>query len=206
MPGYDDQVFINCPFTLDYKPLFRAIVFAVQDCGFVPRCALETSDSAETRLDKIFRLIGDCRYAIHIHDIAMTELDPESGYPRFNMPLELGIFLGARRFGSARQKKKSCLILDRDRFRFQQFCSDISGQDPQAHDGDPATAIIRVRNWLSGERTKVRYPSGKHMAARSVEFTEALPVICDALRLDPEDPPFNDFTTAVEKWIEANPR
>lgn len=204
MRSYDDQVFINCPFTLDYKPLFRAIVFAVQDCGFVPRCALETSDSAETRLDKIFRLIGDCRYAIH--DISMTELDPQSGYPRFNMPLELGIFLGARRFGSARQKRKSCLILDRERYRFQEFCSDISGQDPQAHDGDPATAIIRVRDWLRGERPTARYPSGRHMAVRYGQFIEGLPMICDALRLDPEDPPFNDFTDAVEEWIRANPR
>jgi hypothetical protein len=31
-------------------------------------------------------------------------------------------------------------------------------------------------------------------------------VICDALRLEPEDLSFNDFTTAVEEWIKANPR
>ncbi len=204
MPGYNDQVFINCPFTTDYQPLFRGIVFAVQDCGFVPRCALETSDSAETRLDKIFRLIGDCRYAIH--DISMTELDPKSGCPRFNMPLELGIFLGARRFGSGKQKRKACLILDRERYRFQKFCSDIGGQDPQAHDGDPEIAIRRVRDWLRGERPTARFPGGQRMAARCVEFIRALPVICDALRLEPEDLSFNDFTTAVEEWIKANPR
>lgn len=204
MPAYDDQVFINCPFTSEYQPLFRAIVFAVQDCGFVPRCALESSDAAETRLDKIFRLIGDCRYAIH--DISMAELDPVSGYPRFNMPLELGIFLGARRFGRGRQQRKSCLILDREPYRFQQFCSDISGQDPQVHRGDPAKAIECVRNWLSGERPGVRFPGGRHMAARYVKFTEALPLICDALGLDPGDLPFNDFTNAVEEWLRGNPR
>lgn len=204
MPRYDDQVFINCPFTQDYQPLFRAIVFAVQDCGFVPRCALETSNAAETRIEKIFRLIGDCRYAIH--DISMTELDPETGYPRFNMPLELGIFLGARRFGEKRQKRKACLILDRERYRFQQFCSDISGQDPQAHEGDPRIAIRRVRDWLRSERPTVRLPGGKRMAERYEEFTRALPLICDALHLHPDELSFNDFTTTVEEWIRANPR
>ncbi len=202
MGYYDLQVFINCPFTADYQPLFRSIVFAVQDCGFVPRCALESGDSAEPRIEKIFRLTGDCRYAVH--DISMTDLDPVSGYPRFNLPLELGIFLGARRFGSTKQRRKSCLILDRERYRFQQFCSDISGQDPQAHNGDPATTIIRVRDWLRGERPTVRYPSGKRMAARYAEFSEALPLICDGLNLDADELAFNDFTSAVEEWLKAN--
>ena len=33
------KVFINCPFDEQYKPLFHAAVFAVIDCGFIPRCA-----------------------------------------------------------------------------------------------------------------------------------------------------------------------
>lgn len=204
MPTYDDQVFVNCPFTPDYKPLFNAIVYAVQDCGFVPRCSIESGDSAETRIDKIFRLIADCRYAVH--DISMTELDPVSGLPRFNMPLELGMFLGARRFGSEKHQRKSCLILDRERYRYQKFCSDIGGQDPQSHGADPSTAIKRVRNWLRGERPNARYPSGERMATRYAQFTSALPVICEAFGLEPDDLLFNDFTTVVEAWLTANPR
>ena len=34
-------MFINCPFDAVYEPLFDAIVFAVYDCGFIARCALE---------------------------------------------------------------------------------------------------------------------------------------------------------------------
>ena len=49
-------------------------------------------------------MIADCRYGIH--DISRTELDRDSGLPRFNMPLELGIFLGAKRFGAEEQKRK----------------------------------------------------------------------------------------------------
>ena len=94
---YHDNVFINCPFDSAYKPLFDAIVFAVHDCGFVARCALEEGDASQVRIDKIYNIIEDCRYGIH--DISRTELDEVSGLPRFNMPLELGIFLGAKRFG-----------------------------------------------------------------------------------------------------------
>ena len=50
---YNDNVFINCPFDLAYKPLLDAIVFAVHDCGFVARCALEEGDASQVRIDKI---------------------------------------------------------------------------------------------------------------------------------------------------------
>ena len=39
-------------------------------------------------------------------------------------------------------------ILDRARYRYQQFCSDIAGQDIRWHDDLPETAIKVVRNWL----------------------------------------------------------
>lgn len=42
-----ENVFINCPFDDEYQPLFRALVFAVQDCGFVARSALERDDGSE---------------------------------------------------------------------------------------------------------------------------------------------------------------
>ena len=94
---YNDNVFINCPFDPNYKQLFDAMVFAIHDCGFIPRCALEEDDASEVRIDKIYNIIADCRYGIH--DISRTQLDAASGFPRFNMPLELGIFLGAKKFG-----------------------------------------------------------------------------------------------------------
>jgi hypothetical protein len=35
---YKWNVFINCPFDEQYKPLFEALVFAVFDCGFRALC------------------------------------------------------------------------------------------------------------------------------------------------------------------------
>jgi hypothetical protein len=49
---YDKSVFINCPFDRAYKPLLDAIVFAVFDCGFRPRCALEIEDGGQVRMEK----------------------------------------------------------------------------------------------------------------------------------------------------------
>ena len=71
---YDRSVFINAPFDPDYAPIFDALVFAVHDCGFVARCALEDDDGARIRVAKIYDLIEACRFGIH--DVSRTELDP----------------------------------------------------------------------------------------------------------------------------------
>jgi hypothetical protein len=91
-------VFINCPFDGDYLPFFHATIFTVYRCGFTPRCALEVIDGGGTRIAKIEKLIEECPFGIH--DISRTELDATNRLPRFNMPLELGLFLGARRYGA----------------------------------------------------------------------------------------------------------
>jgi hypothetical protein len=38
--NYNENVFINCPVDDEYKDLQNATLFAVYDCGYVPRCAL----------------------------------------------------------------------------------------------------------------------------------------------------------------------
>src|SRR5689334_6364893 len=107
---YAQSVFINCPFDGQYLALFRALHFVVHACGFRARCALEIDDASEVRIEKIFRIIADC--GLGIHDISRTNAHPLTGLPRFNMPLELGMFLAAKQFGGARQGKKMCLVLD----------------------------------------------------------------------------------------------
>ncbi len=134
--AYGTSVFINCPFDTEYGALLDAIVFTVHDCGFVARCALEIRDTSEIRLNRIIALIRSSRFGIH--DISRTELDSINKLPRFNMPLELGIFLGAKSFGGGVHSSKVCLVLDTEPYRYQKFCSDIAGQDPSAHNGDPA--------------------------------------------------------------------
>lgn len=201
MEPYDLNVFVNCPFDDDYKPVFDAVVFAVHDCGFNPRCALEVTDTAQVRIDRIFDIIEVCRYGLH--DISRTEPDAASGLPRFNMPLELGLFLGARRFGTDRQRAKACLVVDRERYRYQAFCSDIAGQDVQAHGGDPLEAIRVVRNWLRSttRAADLLIPSGRKIAERYMAFLDDLPTYCEAARLDLDDLTYNDYTSLVVEWL-----
>ena len=110
---YEKNVFLNCPFDPKFKTLLEAIVFTIHDCGFIARSALEAEDGSEIRIAKIYRLIECCGFGIH--DLSRTELDAVNELPRFKMPLELGLFLGAKRFGSATQQRKNCLILDKSR-------------------------------------------------------------------------------------------
>lgn len=198
-----EGVFINVPFDARYKKLFDALVFAVHDCGFIARGAREQDDSSQVRLGKLFDIIGECRYGIH--DLSRVTLDRRSRLPRFNMPLELGIFLGAKRFGGKSQSRKSCLILDREQYRYQVFCSDIGGQDIRAHHNDVRVAVGAVRNWLRTASNRHGIRGAADMGTRYLQFRNELPAICQQARLDPGDLPFLDYRMLIEEWIDAHP-
>ncbi len=199
---YSTNVFINCPFDPQYKPLFESIVFAISACGYRPRCALEIDDASEVRIDKIFRIIEECKFGVH--DISRTEPAPKSGLPRFNMPLELGMFLAAKKFGIGRQKKKACLILDSTAYRYQQFISDIAGQNIQVHENEPRKAITTVRNWLRNVQPIGSIPGGADIVRKYEQFEQDLPSLCEEIRVVREDFIFNDLAYIVFKWLNAN--
>lgn len=201
--GYENSVFINCPLDDVYRQLFEAVVFAVHDCGYIARCALEVDDASEVRIEKIAKIIASCKFGIH--DISRTELDAGTDLPRFNMPLELGLFLGAKRFGRAEQKLKICLIIDVERYRFQKFISDIAGQDIAAHGGDPPKAIRVVRDWLSNSTPKSSsIPGGGAIATRYAIFRSELPTMCERLHLNATELTFNNYVVQIEQWLKLN--
>jgi hypothetical protein len=184
MKSYDNSVFINCPFDSAYRPLFEAVVFAVYDCGFYPRSALEIDDSSEVRIEKIIRIVAECRLAVH--DISRTQLDRDSRLPRFNMPLELGIFIGAKAFGSAEHRRKAAIVLDTARYRYQKYISDIAGQDIRAHHRKPSDAIQQVRSFLSTHCLDGTIPpGGNKIAARYTEFRRGLADAAAELHVQP---------------------
>jgi len=198
---YNENVFINCPFDAKYKPLFEAIVFAVHDCGFVARCALEEDDGSQIRVQKIYAIISQCR--LGIHDLSRIEVSKDTRLPRFNMPLELGAFLGAKYFGGSEQRRKSCLILDSQKYRYQKFISDIAGQDIQAHGNDPRKTVSIVRNWLR-VYSPVSIPSGSIIWSRYEAFRSGLPLLCKELSLDMKELIYNDYVTLVSEWLRRN--
>lgn len=193
----DQNVFINCPFDRAYKRIFDAVVFAVFDCGFVARSALEIMNTAEVRVEKIARIIEECR--LGYHDISRTGLNRSTRLPRFNMPFELGLFLGIAR----NAPPKSCLVVDREPYRYQQFLSDIAGQDISAHENDPKSAIRVVRNWLRSSQ-KAAIPGPDHIWKRYQTFKKELPGLVRKIRLSPNEIIFNDYATVVSEWLKAH--
>ena len=124
---FERNVFINCPFDDEYRPLRQALLFVVVFLGFNPKIALERSDSGELRINKICGLIQVSKYSIH--DLSRLRSGKAKEFYRLNMPFELGIDYGARAFGAAFMSSKRSLILEQKLHDFRKALSDLSGVD-----------------------------------------------------------------------------
>jgi hypothetical protein len=116
------------------------------------------------------------------------------------MPLELGVFLGAMRFGQQYQRNKKCLILDKEPFRYQQFISDIAGQDIAFHHDSPEKLIRCIRDWLA-DASNTDLPSGSFIYEDYMDFVKKVPVFCRALRKDITQLTFLDYANLVAEWL-----
>jgi hypothetical protein len=160
------------------------------------------------RLSKIERIIEECRFGIN--DLSAVALDVATGLPRFNMPLELGLFLGCKRFGPPNQSKKRTLILDSDQYRYRTFISDISGQDIRAHRSDPERSIREVRDWLRLASKRTTLPGGSEIIAHYHRFHESTFFIerpagyVPFLGLEPDRLTFLDLSKMITDWLRTN--
>ena len=199
--SYNQSVFINCPVDDRYVPLFHATVFAVLRCGHHARCAIEEDDASEIRLNKIFRIISECRFGIH--DLSRIELDRRSRLPRFNMPLELGIFLAAKYFGREEQDRKVCLVFERRLHSYETFISDIKGQDIAAHKNNSRVVVTKIRDWLASNAKRRPLRGGYAIWRDYCAFNRWRPNQCQCVALRERELTFGDFVNLVYKWIES---
>ena len=190
---YTSNVFINCPFDEQYKPLFQTIVFTIQACGFIPRSALEYDDSDDVHINKINKLISECQYGIH--DLSLAE-------PRFNMPLELGIFIGCKQFGDEKQRRKKYLILENEPHQSKKFISDLNGQDVKAHHNNTLQVIRCIRDWLSN-KTQRKIPHAPVLLAKYEQFRAILPQLCQSEEWVEEELIFSEYSSLVVSWLGA---
>ena len=144
--NFDRNVFVNCPFDSEYEHILKAILFCLVRFGLTPRIASERSDAGEPRIDKIFELIRSSRYSIH--DLSRCQAREAGEHYRLNMPFELGIDFGCRRYGGEPFSTKTILILEEQPYRYQTAISDLAGSDIEAHGGKFEVAVRKVRNWL----------------------------------------------------------
>jgi len=193
------DVFINCPFDPEYKPIFYAMVYTVVRSGYRVRCALETDDAAQNRLGKIIQIIGECRFGIH--DISRTETSGDPPLPRFNMPFELGLWLGAHHLGREDQSGKQCIVFDSEQYRYQRFISDIGGQDIHAHGYAVSKVITEVAGWLRHLPGGVSAGGGQSIGREYEEFEAILPAMCAGVNLAPDEMKFADFNMMVTEYV-----
>ena len=202
--AYNKNVFVNFPFDSEYAELIRAVIFTISDCGFKPRCALERQNSGEDRIQKIEQLIEESKFGVH--DISCTQLDQDHGFPRFNMPFELGLFFGAKRYSSHKiQKIKQCLVFEKNRNDYDKYISDISGKDIEYHNMRRDKVIEKTRDWLSGFTDKLT-PGSKLVLKRHNDFLLELPYIAEKLGWDHQAQlKYIDFLKAVNMWQDSHP-
>ena len=198
--NYDFNVFINCPFDDEFKPLFQAIVFSIHACGFIARCSQEGSKQ-NIRFSRILDIIGECRYGIH--DLSRIDLNV---MPRNNMPLELGVFIGCRHYGTPYDYQKDYLVLDSVPHRYKQHITDLGGEDPSIHFNKPQEVVRCVRDWLIyhapfDERPKIS--SYSIMFEQLTQFSNEAPSLCTARGWVFEDLLFDEFVNLVTDWISS---
>lgn len=142
---YNKNVFINCPFDDEYFLLLKPLVFVIVYFGFNPRLSLESSDSGMARIDKILGLIKESKFAIH--DLSRLQAKRINEFYRLNMPFELGLDYGLRRFDANFSDKRS-LILETKKYDYMKALSDINGFDIKNHDDNPVKLIGCLRSWF----------------------------------------------------------
>ncbi|HET6975979.1 MAG TPA: hypothetical protein VFI24_06635 [Pyrinomonadaceae bacterium] len=143
---FRSSVFINCPFDEEYKLLLQPMLFTLVYVGLFPRLASEKSDSLEQRIEKILRLIKECKYSIH--DLSRLRSQKAMEISRLNMPFELGIDYGCRRIAKNYLCTKRSLILEKTPYDIQKALSDLNGADIKSHNNRPVQAVRALQHWL----------------------------------------------------------
>jgi len=199
------SVFVNCPFDEDYKPSFEALIFTVASSGYRVRCALDENNAADIRFDKLCRLISESDRSVH--DLSRVELGSKNGLPRFNMPFEYGLFLGAKRFGGKSHRAKTALVMIKEDYRLPEYRSDAGGSDPMCHRGEPVEVIRIVRGYLHARPDGSQLPG----VARNIEvfnrFKASLPELAAALHIKPNEidafRDYRDFVALLAEFLKA---
>lgn len=200
--SYGNNVFINCPFDNQYRPLLRPLLFTILTLGFNPRIASLLSNSGENRIDKIVRLMRGSRWSIH--DISRIKTTPNNLFSRFNLPFELGIDRGAQLFGPARLKRKRCLILETRQFDYRRALSDLSGVDIKHHRNDPQKLIRSVRDWFVETANRKRVESGTEIWYAFNEFANDFYEDRKANGFGKQDRDFMptpEYIDAIRQWL-----
>ena len=195
------NVFINCPFDEDYRPLLNVMLYTIIYLGYNPIIS-ETTNSAGNRLEDIKNLINESIFSIH--DISRCRITKITDLPRFNMPFELGLDIGCITFGNRVQKKKKILILEKEQYYYRKVLSDISGQDIENHGDDRMLIIEKIRNWFTKLSPAKRNDSPMTIWSSFVKFNSEFNKIKRKEKFTTTqiiNTSKIEYITAVKEWI-----
>lgn len=207
---YEIHVFVNCPYDSKYRPLQRALIFALIKLGFVPCLAAQISNSGQMRMEKIRQQIRECRHSVH--DLSWVISGSKGEAARMNMPYELGLDLGALWYGGAPLDKKVLLVLERKRGSVRKALSDHAGFDLRTHEGRIDLLLREVRAHFYAHRASQPggvtsgFPGHDELMAEWQLFLTWLQKRPDgSLRSETELQSMEvaEFKDKVREWLEA---
>ncbi len=197
--AFENNVFINCPIDDKYAPMLRALVFSTLYLELTPYLSQNIS-SSNIRINQIKQHIRSCKYGIH--DLSRCRPLASGESPRFNMPYELGLDVGASEYGGKLLRSKRILILETESYHYQKVISDIAGQDIANHKDDPKMVIKKVRNWISANRKNSVDPYSQIWIAYN-QFTEDLQTTLSEKYTEEEiaEMQIGDYIKFAKDWI-----
>jgi len=201
---FNNSIFVNCPFDLEFQPILQAILFCISYLGYRPRIALERVDSSENRLSKIYGLIENSKYSIH--DLSRSIASKKGELFRLNMPFELGIDFGCKHFGTSAHYSKKMLILESKKYQLKAVLSDLADCDVEPHNEKYDIAIRKVRNFLVAEAGASEQIAAAKIQSKYADFLDwhrdrrvSLGFSSD----DDLDYPTREFIGSMEEWFKA---
>ena len=150
-------------------------------------------------------IMSECPFGIH--DLSRNGLDPRTSLARFNMPIELGIFLGLGYDEASCKQTKSMIFLDANPRDYEKTASDLKGRDPRIHSNDPDRLITHIREWLRSLGLSGTIPGGKEITRRYRLFLKDIPDLLTQVHLHeseiskPEH--FLSWCDLVTEWLAA---
>jgi hypothetical protein len=204
-PGFNKNVFINCPFDGKYSPLLQPILFTIIYFGFTPQIASQTADSGEQRINKILSLILKSRYSLH--DLSRIKSQRRGEFFRLNIPFELGIDYGCRRTAAGYLRKKKFLVLGTKPHDYKQALSDLGGIDAKSHWNNPKKAVLALRNWFIDTVHIKEAPSGSAIWEKFVDFDWDFYAERKRDGFTQQDfnlMPVREYVSAVRHWLKTH--
>jgi len=205
-PGFNRNVFINCPFDSQYNSSFlRPILFTIIYFGFTPQIASQTADSGEQRIDKILSLILKSRYSIH--DLSRIRSRRRGEFFRLNIPFELGIDYGCRRTSGGYLRRKRFLVLGAKPHDYKRALSDLGGIDAKSHANDPEIAVVALRNWFVDTVHLKNVPSGSAIWETFFDFRADFYAQREKAGFSKRDimmMPVREYISAIRRWLKTN--